>query len=106
VLLVPAPAASCWVDVQEGVRPSAGVFLAACALAAILAMLLPIETKGRQLFEGDEDVEHEVAGTLETEMHHISAESGSNPFHTNDFTSQALPSPASLLDPKTSTARV
>lgn len=91
---------------QEGVRPAVGLFLAAAALAGGLSLLLPIETKGRELAEDAAELElqrlEDKASTASSTLKPMGAATystsltlaphsaaTSNPFHTEDLAESA-----------------
>ena len=96
---------------QSGVRPTIIVFMVTCAIALVLSILLPFETKGRQLAEDDSDLPQDQGAndlfpqaSVDTAVDHYGsrkadlqmAAMGSrgvgpvrlNPFHTDDVSSQ------------------
>lgn len=91
--------------VQKGVRPAVGLFLGAAALAAVLSLLLPIETRGRELAEDAAELElqrleekastasstlkppaHTYSANINLAPHSTQSAPSENPFHTEDLT--------------------
>jgi hypothetical protein len=95
-----------------------GVFLVMAAVAALLSMLLPLETKGRQLAEGLAELELQSLEGEPSEAASNGKEAGagsnqsssitlmpnsvaSNPFHTDDImSSQALDESHGRMQPR------